>query len=85
LVAVKQQGEERGLAALFEKDKRGVQGVLGADGLPPIPCSLNASAAKYQLGEGQGYPAVYVSISAFCDPNLHLNLGILAERSSSIR
>jgi hypothetical protein len=59
LVEVKQQGEERGLAAIFEKDKRGIQGVLGADGLPPIPCNLNASAAKYQLGQGQGYPAVY--------------------------
>ncbi|KAH1493802.1 hypothetical protein LV164_007534 [Aspergillus fumigatus] len=59
LVEVKQQGEERGLAAIFEKDKRGIQGVLGADGLPPTPCNLNASAAKYQLGQGQGYPAVY--------------------------
>jgi hypothetical protein len=82
LVEVKQQGEERGLAAIFEKDKRGIQGVLGADGLPPIPCNLNASAAKYQLGQGQGYPAVYVFIPAFCYPSLHLNLGILAGRSS---
>ncbi|KAJ5483640.1 hypothetical protein N7530_002886 [Penicillium desertorum] len=37
LVAVKEQGEERGLAALFEQDKKSVQGVLGANGLPPQP------------------------------------------------
>lgn len=59
LVAVKQEGEERGLAALFEKDKRNVQGVLGPDGLPPLPCNLNPSS-KYQLGSGQGYPEKYV-------------------------
>lgn len=59
LVAVKQEGEERGLAALFEKDKRKVQGVLGPDGLPPLPCNLNSSS-KYQLGSGQGYPEKYV-------------------------
>lgn len=82
MVEVKQQGEERGLAAIFEKDKRGIQGVLGADGLPPTPCNLNASAAKYQLGQGQGYPAVYVFLSAICYPSLHFNLGILAGRSS---
>ncbi|KAL1965164.1 hypothetical protein VTN77DRAFT_6077 [Rasamsonia byssochlamydoides] len=58
LVALKQEGEERGLAALFEKDKRNVQGVLGPNGLPPLPCNLNTSA-KYQLGSGQGYPEKY--------------------------
>jgi hypothetical protein len=59
LVAVKQEGEERGLAALFEKDKRNVKGVLGPDCLPPLPCNLNMSS-KYQLGSGQGYPERYV-------------------------
>ncbi|KAJ6179162.1 hypothetical protein N7519_009623 [Penicillium mononematosum] len=63
LVAVKEQGEERGLAALFEQDKKSVQGVLGANGLPPNPCNINAapkpSQSKYQLGTENGYPEKY--------------------------
>ncbi|ODM22197.1 hypothetical protein SI65_03043 [Aspergillus cristatus] len=59
LVSVKQEGEQRGLAALFEKDKKGIQGVLGPNGLPPTPCNLNASATKYQLDHDNGYPEVY--------------------------
>lgn len=57
LVEVKSQGEERGLAALFEQNKNGVQGVLNADGLPPRPCSLNNST-KYELNSEQAYPEV---------------------------
>lgn len=63
LVSVKQEGEQRGLAAHFEKDKKGIQGVLGPNGLPPTPCNLNASATKYQLDHDNGYPEVYVEIS----------------------
>ncbi|KAF7587511.1 hypothetical protein BBP40_007156 [Aspergillus hancockii] len=59
LVSVKQQGEERGLAGLFEKDNKGIQGVLNADGLPPKPCNLSSSASKYQLDHDHGYPDVY--------------------------
>lgn len=59
IVSVKQQGEERGLAGLFEKDRQGIQGVLSSGGLPPLPCNLNSSASKYQLGNENGYPAVY--------------------------
>ncbi|PWY63714.1 NADH-ubiquinone oxidoreductase 21.3 kDa subunit [Aspergillus heteromorphus CBS 117.55] len=59
LALVKEQGEERGLASLFEKDKNGFQGVLGSDGLPPLPCNLNPSGTKYQLGHEHGYPDVY--------------------------
>ncbi|KAL4870617.1 hypothetical protein BDV12DRAFT_165482 [Aspergillus spectabilis] len=58
LVSVKQEGEERGLAGLFQKDKNGVKGVLGPNGLPPTPCNLN-SASKYHLGHDHGYPSVY--------------------------
>ncbi|OJJ49505.1 hypothetical protein ASPZODRAFT_156623 [Penicilliopsis zonata CBS 506.65] len=58
LVESKREGEERGLAALFNKDKSSVQNALGANGLPPTPCNLN-SASKYQLGDEHGYPAVY--------------------------
>ncbi|CAG7935706.1 unnamed protein product [Penicillium nalgiovense] len=63
LVAVKEQGEERGLAALFEQDKKSVRGVLGANGLPPNPCNVNAapkpSQSKYELGTENGYPEKY--------------------------
>ncbi|CAG8136192.1 unnamed protein product [Penicillium salamii] len=63
LVAVKEQGEERGLAALFEQDKKSVQGVLGANGLPPSPANINpvsqASQSKYVLGTENGYPEKY--------------------------
>lgn len=55
LVAVKQEGEERGLAPLFEKDKKGIQGVLEPDGLPPLPCNLNSSS-KYRVDPEHGYP-----------------------------
>lgn len=61
LVTVKQEGEERGLAALFEKDKGGVKGVLASNGMPPRPCNLNTTAPpKYELDHEQGYPEVYV-------------------------
>ncbi|KAL5366423.1 hypothetical protein BJX96DRAFT_160915 [Aspergillus floccosus] len=59
LVAVKQEGEERGLAAFFEKNKTGIQGVLGPNGMPPLPCSMNFSASKYQLDGSHGYPEAY--------------------------
>lgn len=66
LVAVKEQGEERGLAALFEQDKKSVQGVLGANGLPPSPANINpvsqASQSKYVLGTENGYPEKYVHL-----------------------
>ncbi|KAJ5653488.1 hypothetical protein N7490_000491 [Penicillium lividum] len=64
LVSVKEQGEERGLAALFEKDQKSIQGVLGANGLPPTPCNINPapqpSQSKYEITHDQGYPSVYV-------------------------
>ncbi|BDD61926.1 hypothetical protein MAP00_006940 [Monascus purpureus] len=58
LAAVKQEGEERGLAAFFEKDKKGAEGVLASNGLPVTPCNLNASS-KYKLDGEHGYPNVY--------------------------
>ncbi|KAJ9196792.1 hypothetical protein DTO166G4_630 [Paecilomyces variotii] len=58
LVAVKQEGEERGLAALFEKDKKGIQGILGPNGLPPLPANLNPEP-RYKLGAEQAYPEKY--------------------------
>lgn len=58
LIEIKSQGEDRGLAALFETDKKGVQGVLSANGLPPMPCNLSSSS-KYELNDEQGYPVEY--------------------------
>lgn len=62
LVSVKQEGEDRGLAGLFQKDKTGIKSVLGPTGLPPTPCNLN-SASKYQIDDHHGYPDVYVRSS----------------------
>ncbi|KAL4896327.1 hypothetical protein BDV59DRAFT_172631 [Aspergillus ambiguus] len=59
LVSVKQEGEERGLAAFFEKDNTAVKGVLGPNGMPPFPCSVNSSSSKYQLDGSHGYGEAY--------------------------
>ena len=67
LVAVKQEGEEKGLSALFTKDQKSVMGVLGPNGMPPLPTSLSTSKTagvkKYTLTEEQGYPAQYVKFA----------------------
>lgn len=60
LVAVKQEGEEKGLAVLFEQQKA-VGSVLGEDGMPPFP--VPQGRAKYSkhielLGE-QSYENRY--------------------------
>ncbi|PGH21592.1 hypothetical protein AJ80_03025 [Polytolypa hystricis UAMH7299] len=56
LVEVKQEGDERGLAPFFEKNKS-AETILGPDGLPPMPCNLNPNA-RYEMGTGdQGYPS----------------------------
>lgn len=64
LVSVKEQGKERGLAALFEKDKTSMQGVLGGNGLPPTPCNIytstQSSQPKYEIDQEHGYPEKYV-------------------------
>ncbi|KAA8644863.1 hypothetical protein EYZ11_007126 [Aspergillus tanneri] len=60
IVSVKQQGEERGLAGLFDKDSRTIRSILGVNGLPPTPCNLNSSASRYRLGHDHGYPDMYV-------------------------
>lgn len=60
LATVKQEGEEHGLASHFNKDKKGAVGVLGANGLPPLPCNLKPTATKYTLDYGHGYPESYV-------------------------
>jgi hypothetical protein len=69
LVEVRRQGEERGLAAVFERDgeerQRAVAAVLGPSGLPPLPYSrsggtLSATAdapnKRYAISDEAAYP-----------------------------
>ncbi|SMQ55877.1 unnamed protein product [Zymoseptoria tritici ST99CH_1A5] len=62
LVEVKQEGE-KGLSTYFEKNKGTFASVLGSDGLPPLPPSMNRQGGKrYKLIEaeeqtyGDSYP-----------------------------
>ena len=63
LVKVREEGEEKGLAALFERDGKSVRGVLGKDGLPPLPGSLSPrpEGKNYVIDTENGYPEKYVS------------------------
>lgn len=67
LVQVKQEGEEKGLAALFEKDKKSVGSVLGPGGMPPLPTPLGPKkeARQYVMDRDrvEGYPEEYVTSS----------------------
>ena len=59
LVQIRQEGEETGLAVLFEKDKRVVRSVLGPDGLPPFPSGLAPGGhgqRRYELSAEAAYP-----------------------------
>jgi hypothetical protein len=62
LVTVKQDGEEKGLAAYFQKEKNLGAAVLGEQGLPPTPPSLNnqPNITRYELLKEQSYSAKYV-------------------------
>ena len=68
LVQVKQEGEERGLAALFEKDKKSVRRIFGPDGLPPFPSGASRlspdGGRRYVMDEDgyEGFPDGYVPI-----------------------
>jgi hypothetical protein len=72
LVALKEEGE-KGLSAFFEKEKSMAQGVLGPNGMPPLPAryGTTANAPKYVLDsdEGQAYGPKYVEICVkpYCD------------------
>ncbi len=48
LVTVQEEGE-RGLSAFFEKQKGASLGVLGPNGMPPLPPSLHRSEKRYNL------------------------------------
>lgn len=60
LVEIKQAGEERGLAAFLEGNKQGVTAVFDAQGLPPMPPSVNATdiaPPRYEILPESGYPS----------------------------
>ncbi|KXT10045.1 hypothetical protein AC579_8651 [Pseudocercospora musae] len=48
LVEVKEEGE-RGLATYFRKNSSVAKGVLGPDGLPPLPTSRHPKGKRYEL------------------------------------
>ncbi|MCJ1400774.1 hypothetical protein MMC11_003982 [Xylographa trunciseda] len=62
LVAVRKEGEERGVAGLFERQKGVLNGVLGEGGLPPMPVRLGKgggpSGKMYVMDQDreEGYP-----------------------------
>ncbi|KAL9596415.1 MAG: hypothetical protein Q9219_005799 [cf. Caloplaca sp. 3 TL-2023] len=62
LVEVQHEGEEKGLAALFEKEKTSIASILGANGLPPFPTGASRlspqGGRKYVLDVDRenGYP-----------------------------
>lgn len=66
LVQVKQEGEEKGLAALFKKNKESTMSILGRDGLPPFPSGMNRVSSngekKYVMDadRAEGFPEEYV-------------------------
>jgi hypothetical protein len=58
LVMVKQEGEQTGLAAYFQKERNLGAAVLGQDGLPPVAPSLNLekkTVRQYPLLDEQPY------------------------------
>jgi hypothetical protein len=58
LVEVKKEGEEKGLASFFEKQKSLAGSVLGPDRLPPMPTPAHAPQVKqYELVSDQAYPS----------------------------
>ncbi len=62
LVHVKQEGEEKGLAAFLQKEKNVTAGIFGPNGLPPFPSGMSRTSPvggrKYVMDADreQGYP-----------------------------
>jgi len=54
LVALKEEGE-KGLSAFFEKDKSAFKGVLGPNGMPPLPASRHPQGKRYEMLKDQSY------------------------------
>ena len=59
LVSVREEGE-KGLSAFFEKEKSAFKGVLGPNGMPPLPTSRHPKGKRYAILEEQSYASRYV-------------------------
>jgi len=83
LVQVMHEGEEKGLAALFEKDKKTMGSVLGPSGLPPLPTGLSPKQGGKQyvmdVDREQGFPEEYVYNFATSQTVLICLIGTRAE------
>ncbi|KAL6714970.1 hypothetical protein ACLMJK_007230 [Lecanora helva] len=70
VVQVKQDGEEKGLAAYFQKEKNVSTAIFGPNGLPPFPSGMSrvspAGGRKYVMDADreEGYPEEYVQAAA---------------------
>ena len=58
LVALKDEGE-KGLSAYFEKEKSAFKGVLGPNGMPPLPPSRHPQGKRYEMLTQQSYGPQY--------------------------
>ena len=88
LVQLKQDGEGKGLSALFEKDKNTRASVFGPNGLPPFPCGMSRVSSEggrwyvMDADREEGFPEEYVSLMLLnrqC-ANVRCSVGILVER-----
>lgn len=66
LIQVREDGEQKGLAAFFEGKKNITASIFGPDGLPPLPSGMSRASLvggrKYVMDADreQGYPEEYV-------------------------
>lgn len=58
LVEVQEEGE-KGLSAFFKTTTVATKGVLGPDGLPPLPASRHLQGKRYSLEPDQSYEGRY--------------------------
>lgn len=67
LVQVKEEGEQKGLAAYFEKNKESKASIFGKDGLPPFPSGMSRVSPRggkdyvMDVDRAEGYPEEYVT------------------------
>ena len=68
LVQLKQDGEEKGLAALYEREKKTTANIFRLNGLPPFPSGMSRvspeGGRKYVMDADreEGYPEEYVPL-----------------------
>lgn len=89
LVLAKQEAEEAGLAALFEKNEGSTAMIFGQDGLPPFPSGMSRDSSeggrKYVMDADrtEGFPEEYDKRASVRKPLTKVCSGIHAARSYS--